>query len=134
MHGISFRSVASVTTCRVPKIGMRNVCRILSVPPARPGIAVSQNNCIVSNLKPTPGSRTTTALIMNQVAKDSIKVSDVIVSVLQAIFAPISFQNPAFSGSQRSIQVPVGRCLLVVVIGDLLRLDVQTSAFYSGLP
>ena len=42
--GISSDSVDRVTTCRVPNIGVRNMWIRRRVPPARPGIAVSQNS------------------------------------------------------------------------------------------
>ena len=76
-----------------------------NVPPANPGMAASQNNCMVSNLKPICGMRTTTALIMNHVAKDRVKAMVVIVNVRQAILLPVSCQKTALSGSHFSSHV-----------------------------
>ena len=42
--GTSSDSVDRLTTWRVPTIGVRNMCTRRRVPPARPGIAVSQNS------------------------------------------------------------------------------------------
>jgi len=104
MQGISFRNVATVTTFLVPNIGMRNVWMIRRVPPARPGMAASQKSCMVSNLNPMYGRRTTIALIMNHVAKDNTRVMVVMVSVRQAIFLPVCSQKPASSGFHSSNQ------------------------------
>jgi hypothetical protein len=70
------------------------------VPPASPGIAASQNNCISVNLNPMAGSLTATALMTNHVANDRISEKVVIQRVFQAIFFPVFFQNPASSGRQ----------------------------------
>ena len=43
-RGTSREAVDSATTCRVPKSGVKNMWSSRSVPPARPGIAVSQNS------------------------------------------------------------------------------------------
>jgi hypothetical protein len=48
--GTSRDSVDRLTTWRVPTIGVRNMCTRRRVPPARPGIAVSQNSWLGVNV------------------------------------------------------------------------------------
>src|SRR3972149_12032084 len=69
------------------------------VPPASPGIAASQKSCMVSNLKPMKGRRTTTAEITNHVANEKISDHVVIHSTRHEIFFPSVFQKTSFSGS-----------------------------------
>ena len=61
---------------------------ILRVPPARPGIAASQKSCAVVNLKPIPGSRTTSALIRNQTMNAMIRFAVVIPSAVASMANP----------------------------------------------
>jgi len=83
-----------------------------SVPPARPGIAVSQNSSVSENLNPIPGNRTTTALITNHVANDRISENVVIHSVRHAIGLPVFSQKSASSGRQSVIG-----CFTILVLG-----------------
>ena len=101
-QGRILAKVASAITLRVPKIGIRNMWISRSEPPARPGIAVSQNNCISVNLNPMPGKRTTTALMTNQVANDRTSEMVVIHSVRQAILLPVDSQNAGPPASSRA--------------------------------
>ena len=74
-------------------------------------MAASQKNCILVKLKPICGRRTTTALMTNQVEKESSRQSVVIASVRQAIALPVSFQKAWFSTSHFSsiaIKVSLG--------------------------
>jgi hypothetical protein len=78
------------------------MCTNRSVPPASPGIAVSQNNSPSENLNPMPGNRTTTALITNHVAKLNISENVVIQSVRHATRFPVLSQKAASSGFHSS--------------------------------
>src|SRR3990172_6945292 len=97
--GMILIKVAIVTTVLVPNIGIKNACTVRIAPPDRPGIAASQKSCIVSNLNPMAGRRTTTALMTNHVANDATRLNVVTASVPQARPLPPSFQNCGFSGS-----------------------------------
>ena len=103
--GMSFKKVATVIVLLVPKMGMRKEWINRNVPPASPGMAAIQKSCIVVNLKPMAGSRITTALITNHVAKESISENVVMESVRHASPLPSSFQNCGFSGSHFSNHV-----------------------------
>src|SRR3989304_28165 len=101
--GIIFIKVAIVITVLVPSIGIRNACTTLILPPERPGIAASQNSCIVPNplsgVKPMFGRRTTTALMTNHVANEAMSPNVVTASVPHARPLPSDFQNCGSSGS-----------------------------------
>lgn len=51
--------VEKVTSRRVPRMGGRKVQTMRKVPPARPGMAVSQKSCVVLKSNPALGKRTT---------------------------------------------------------------------------
>ena len=106
-QGSTFANVATATTLRVPKIGIRNMFTSRNVPPANPGMAVSQNNCISVNLKPIPGRRTAIALITNHVANANTNEMVVMVSVRQAMRLPVSSQNAVSSGRQSVRKSPL---------------------------
>jgi hypothetical protein len=91
--------VAMLTTGLVPSTGIKKEWISLNVPDASPGIAASQNNSMVVNLKPMAGSLTTTALMTNQVANENISENVVMPHVRHAIALPVSFQNCGSSGS-----------------------------------
>jgi hypothetical protein len=97
--GMSFIKVAIVSTRLVPNKGIRNACTVRMAPPERPGMAAIQNNCIVSNLNPMLGRRTTTALMTNHVANEKNRPNVVTPSVPHARPLPSDFQNSGFSGS-----------------------------------
>src|SRR3990170_483842 len=97
--GMILIKVAIVNIVLVPNIGIRNACTVRIAPPDRPGIAASQKSCIVSNLKPMAGKRTTTALITNHVANDATRLNVVTHSVPHARPLPSDFQNCWSSGS-----------------------------------
>lgn len=77
-----------------------------SEPPARPGMAASQNNWLVVSLKPMAGSRTTSADTTNQTMNAISKFNVVIVSVRQASRLPVVFQKCSSSGAQDCSHVP----------------------------
>ncbi len=81
------------------------------MPPASPGIAVSQKSCVVEKSKPILSRRTTRALTTNQTMNAIMRFAVVIVSVRQAIALPVSSQNVGSSGSHRSSHRPeLPRC------------------------
>src|SRR3990172_2796459 len=99
--GMTLMMVDMLTTGLVPSTGMNQECISLNMPDASPGIAASQNNSMVVNLKPMAGILTTTALMTNHVANENISENVVIPQVRHAIALPVSFQNCGFSGSHR---------------------------------
>ncbi len=68
-------------------------------------MAVSQKSWFWVKLNPMPGSFTAIALTMNQVAKEMINASVVIVRVRHAMRLPPSRQKAGSSGVHFSIQV-----------------------------
>ncbi|MFZ3090418.1 MAG: hypothetical protein WA240_07335 [Nitrospirota bacterium] len=81
---MSLRKVATVTVILVPNMGIRNACIVRIAPPERPGMAASQKSCMVSNLNPIAGRRTTTALMRNHVANEAVRLNVVTPSVPHA--------------------------------------------------
>ena len=74
-----------------------------SVAPDRPGMAASQNNWSVVNLKPTAGSLATTTDHTIHTAKASSRAGIDIHRLRRAMARPLSCQNVGSSGRQSSI-------------------------------
>ena len=72
----------------------------------KPGMAVSQKSSELVRLKPTPGSRTTSADTTNHTINASVRLAVVIASVRQARALPADSQKLASSGVQRPSHVP----------------------------
>src|SRR3989304_5373277 len=79
-----------------------------NVPPANPGIAVSEKSCMVSNLNPIFGRRTATALITNHVANENMSENVVIHKVMLACLLPSDFQKLLSSGVHFVSHVAIG--------------------------
>ena len=69
-----------------------------NVPPARPGMAASQKSCEVVSLKPTAGSRTTSAETTNQTMNARVRLAVVMASVRQARRFPVAFPEAGILG------------------------------------
>ena len=86
-----------------------------------PACAASQKSCELDRLKPTPGSRTTSADTRNQTMNASVRLAVVMASVRQARVLPVDSQKLASSGVQRPSHVPPACCpscaVSVVAIG-----------------
>jgi hypothetical protein len=102
-RGMRRRRVEKVTRCLVPRMGGRKVQTMRKVPPARPGMAVSQKSWVEVRSNPTLGRRTTRALTTNQVMKARVRLKVVIQRVRQARRAS---QRLGSSGFHSESQVP----------------------------